>query len=92
MPSISHRASLGQGAPHRAKSGPAALPAGFTGGFFRGIVGGLVQRRDNWGEMRRIGALDDHRPRDICLAETDAHHSDIHVRDPKGMPTWPTIF
>ena len=29
MPSISHRASLGPCAPHRAKSGPAALPAGF---------------------------------------------------------------
>jgi hypothetical protein len=45
MPSISHRTSLGQGAPHRAKSGLAALPAG--------IVRAVIRSCRAWMEIRR---------------------------------------
>jgi hypothetical protein len=103
MPSISHRTSLGQATPHRAESGSTALPAGFlerfARGVTRGIAGWLVQWRDDWRALRRIGTPDDllveHLLRDVGRA--DAH--DIatalchrHGQDPKGMPIWPTIF
>jgi hypothetical protein len=88
MPSISHRASLGQRAPHRAKSGPAALPAGFIGGYMTAIAGWLTQWREDWCEDWRslcdIGLTEAH---DSAVAPT---RRDRH--DPKGLPTWPTIF
>ena len=45
MPSISHRASLDPGTPHRAKSGLAALPAG--------IVRAIVRSCRVWLEVAR---------------------------------------
>ena len=105
MPSISNRASLGQGAPHRAKSGPAALPAGsspaFLGGVIRRIVGWpsrwCADRLEDWRELRQLRDLDDHLLRDIGLTVAEAQNStvfsrrdDRDARDPKGPPTWPT--
>src|SRR5262245_42143747 len=98
MPSISHRASLGPGAPHRAKSGPAALPAGFIGTVRRCIgwpfrwCANLVE---DWRELRQLRDLDDHLLRDIGLTVADAQRATIlrrdrDARDPKGPPTWPT--
>ncbi len=106
MPSISHRTSLGQATPHRAESGSSALPAGFPerfiGGVTRGIVGWLIQWRDDWRALRRIGTPDDpplaeHLLRDVGLAGAHAaaiapDHRDRAGQDPKGMPIWPTIF
>lgn len=46
MPSISHRASLGPGAPHRAKSGLAALPAGIARAVVRSCRAWLEVGRD----------------------------------------------
>jgi len=106
MPSISHRTSLGQATPHRAESGSTALPAGFPerfiGGVTRRIVGWLIQWRDDWRALRRIGTPDghllgEHLLRDVGLADAHASaiaptHCDRHGQDPKGMPTWPTIF
>lgn len=97
MPSISHRASLGPGAPHRAKSGPAALPAG----HIRRIAGGFIRwwadRLDDWRELRQLRDLDDHLLRDIGLTVAEAqratllrHRRDRDAQDPKGPPTWPT--
>ena len=71
MPSISHRTSLGQATPHRAELGSTALPAGFIRAWTRGIVGWLVQWRDDWRAVRRIGTPNDHLLCDIGLA--DAH-------------------
>ena len=106
MQSISHRTSLGQATPRRAESGSTALPAGFTERFIRGvtraIVGWLVQWRDDWRTLRRIGTPDDHLMaehllRDVGLADAEDStiapaHRDCHGQDPKGMPTWPIIF
>jgi len=105
MPSISHRASLGPGAPHRAESGPAALPAGsspaFLGGVIRRIVGWpfrwCTDRLEDWRELRQLRDLDDHLLRDIGLTVAEAQRSTLlrsgrnrGARDPKGPPTWPT--
>jgi uncharacterized protein YjiS (DUF1127 family) len=104
MPSISHRASLDQGNPHRARSGPAALPAGFAGGLvgtIRAIAGWPVRwcadRLEDWRELRQLRELDDHLLRDIGLTVADArrsiifhHHRERDAQDPKGPPTWPT--
>mgnify|MGYP001029672338 FL=1 len=92
MPSISHRASLGPGAPHRAKSGPAALPAGLAarriGGFAAGvalairrIAGGPFRRCldliEDWRELRQLRELDDHLLRDIGLTVAEAQRATI---------------
>ena len=91
MPSISHRASLGPGAPHRAKSGPTALPAGFTqvftGGFtlawrlIRTIVGWPIRwcadRLEDWRALRQLRDLDDHLLRDIGLTVAEAQRASI---------------
>jgi hypothetical protein len=58
MPSISHRASLGQGAPRRAKSGPAALPAG--------IVRAVIRSARAWMEVwRDLHQLEEHVVHDV---------------------------
>ena len=101
MPSISHRASLGPGAPHRAKSGPAALPAGSVGRLIRRIFGWpfrwCADRLEDWRELRQLRDLDDHLLRDIGLTVAEAQRftvfsrrDDRDARDPKGPPTWPT--
>jgi uncharacterized protein YjiS (DUF1127 family) len=87
MPSISHRASLGQGAPHRAKSGPTALPAGFTRGLtlawrlIRAIVGWPIRwcadRLEDWRALRQLRDLDDHLLRDIGLTVAEAQRATI---------------
>jgi hypothetical protein len=46
MPSISHRASLGQGSPHRARFGPTALPAGIVHAVIRWCRAWLDVGRD----------------------------------------------
>ena len=101
MPSISHRASLGPGAPHRAESGPAALPAGSIGRLIRRIFGWpsrwCADRLEDWRELRQLRDLDDHLLRDIGLTVAEAQRSTLFrgrrargARDPKGPPTWPT--
>jgi uncharacterized protein YjiS (DUF1127 family) len=101
MPSISHRASLGPGAPHRAESGPAALPAGSIGRLIRRIFGWAFRwcadRLEDWRELRQLRDLDDHLLRDIGLTAAEAQRSTLlrsgrnrDARDPKGPPTWPT--
>jgi hypothetical protein len=50
MPSISHRAGLGQGSPHRATFGPAALPAGIVRAVIRWCRAWLEVRQD----LRRL--------------------------------------
>lgn len=105
MPSISHRASLDQGAPHRAGPGPSALPAGCKGGaggrLIRKIAGWpfrwCADRLEDWRELRQLRELDDHLLRDIGLTAAEAQRSTIFHRrrdrdaqNPKGPPTWPT--
>ena len=50
MPSISHRANLGPGAPHRAKSGLAALPAGIV----RAIIRSGRAWMEAWHDLRQL--------------------------------------
>jgi uncharacterized protein YjiS (DUF1127 family) len=66
MPSISRRNGLGQRAPRSAKSGLAALSAGFA----RRFAAWLMDRPP----PRRIDKLDDHLLRDIGLSRADAQH------------------
>ena len=91
MPSISHRASLGPGAPHRAKSGPAALPAGLTARCIGGLAGAIrgiarwpfrwcADRVEDWRELRQLRDLDDHLLRDIGLTVAEAQRSTIFSR------------
>jgi uncharacterized protein YjiS (DUF1127 family) len=104
MPSISHRASLGPGTPHRAKSGPAALPAGSIEGSIRGLIRRTASwpfrwcadRIEDWRQLRQLRDLDDHLLRDIGLTVAEARRSTLFrgrrargARDPKGPPTWP---
>jgi uncharacterized protein YjiS (DUF1127 family) len=98
MPSISHRASLGPGVPHRAKSGPAALPAGFTHRIIGGLIRWCAERLEDWRELRQLRDLDDRLLRDIGLTVDEARRAaifpsrgDRDAHDPKGPPTWPTI-
>jgi uncharacterized protein YjiS (DUF1127 family) len=101
MPSISHRASLGPGAPHRARSGPAALPAGSIGERLRRAAARpfrwCADRIENWRQLHQLRELDDHLLRDIGLTAAEAQRSTIFrsgrtgaAQDPKGPPTWPT--
>src|SRR5262245_5291519 len=92
MPSISHRASLGPNAPHRAKSGPAALPAGLTARCIGGLATGLarairrtagwpfrwcVDRVEDWRALRQLRDLDDHLLRDIGLTVAEAQRATL---------------
>lgn len=97
MPSISHRASLGQGAPHRAESGSAALPAGLTttvSWLIKGVVriiGAPIRwcadRLEDWRELRQLRDLDDHLLRDIGLTVAEAQRSSIfHARPARDVP------
>lgn len=93
MPSISHRTGLSHEALCRAKSGLAALPAGFV----RRTVRWCAERFEDWRALRQLRDLDEHLLRDIGLTAADARRSTIFSRrgdrdaqDPKGPPTWPT--
>jgi hypothetical protein len=71
MPSISHRASLGQGALHRAKSGLAALPAG--------IVRAIIRSGRAWMEIRRdLHQLEQHVVHDVGFQLRSGRRSAPH--------------
>jgi uncharacterized protein YjiS (DUF1127 family) len=88
MPSISHRASLVPDAPHRAKPGPAALPAGLSGGFIGGVSRAIrriagwpirwcADRLEDWRALRQLRDLDDHLLRDIGLTAAEAQRATL---------------
>jgi hypothetical protein len=74
MPSISHRASLGQGVLQRAKSGLAALPAG--------IVRAVIRSCRVWMEVGRdLHQFDEHVMHDVGFQLRSGRRSESH--DPK---------
>ena len=65
-----------------------------------------ANRLEDWRELRQLRDLDDHLLRDLGLTVAEAQRANIFHRrrdrdakvpdrdahDPKGTPTWPTIF
>jgi len=71
MPSISHRASLGQGVLSRAKSGLAALPAG--------IARAVIRSGRAWMEIRRdLQQLEEHVVHDVGFQLRSGRRSGSH--------------
>jgi hypothetical protein len=81
MPSISHRANLGPGAPHRAKSGLAALPAG--------IVRAIIRSGRAWMEIRQdLQQLEQHVVHDVGFQLRSGRRSGSHdpAQSAAGLP------
>ena len=82
MPSISHRASLGPGALHRAKSGLAALPAG--------ILRAIIRSGRAWMEIRRdLHQLEQHVVHDVGFQLRSGRRSHDPAQSAADLPPEP---